>query len=118
LDAEVHHCPDDKHMGGAYSSHGVNRRGLLCQTALIAGLAALATACSALQLGSVGPRQIAVLAPDDGTGPRWDAFRAGLCDLGWREGQNLVSSWRAANGVNDVLNSLAVDLVSQGSMCW
>jgi putative ABC transport system substrate-binding protein len=91
----------------------VNRRVLLRQTAQVAALAALSTACGALHPGSGNPRRLGVLAPDDGTGPRWDAFRAGLRDLGWTEGQTLVSTWRAANGANDALNSLAVELVSQ-----
>jgi putative ABC transport system substrate-binding protein len=67
-----------------------------------------------LHLNSSRPRQLGVLAPDDGTGPRWDAFRAGLRDLGWTEGQNLVTTWRAANGANTALDGLAAELVTLG----
>jgi putative ABC transport system substrate-binding protein len=92
----------------------VNRRGFLRQTALAAGLGTLSAACAALHLNAARPRQLGVLVPDDGTGPRWAAFRAGLHDLGWTEGQNLVSTWRSANGANDALGNLAADLVNLG----
>jgi putative ABC transport system substrate-binding protein len=81
---------------------------------LAAGLATLAAACSGLHLGNTRPRQLGVLAPDDGTGPRWDAFRAGLRDLGWTEGQNLVTTWRTANGANTALDALATELATLG----
>jgi putative ABC transport system substrate-binding protein len=92
----------------------VKRRALLGRTALSAGLVVLAAACSSLHLGGTRPRRLGVLAPDDGAGPRWEAFRAGLRDLGWAEGENLVSTWRAANGENDALNGLATELVGLG----
>jgi putative ABC transport system substrate-binding protein len=37
-----------------------------------------------------------------------------LRDLGWTEGQNLVTTWRAANGANTALDSLAADLATLG----
>jgi putative ABC transport system substrate-binding protein len=92
----------------------VNRRRLLRNTVLAAGLAALSAACGVLHLGRSRPRQLGVLAPDDGTGPRWDAFRAGLRDLGWTEGQNLVTTGRAANGANTTLDGLAAELATLG----
>jgi putative ABC transport system substrate-binding protein len=56
----------------------------------------LTAACGGLHLGSGKPRQLGVLVPDDGAGPRWDAFQAGLRDLGSTESQNVVSTKRAA----------------------
>ncbi|MGH2627232.1 MAG: ABC transporter substrate-binding protein [Anaerolineales bacterium] len=45
-------------------------------------------------------------------GPGLDVFRAGLRDLGWVEGRNLVSEVRAAGGQLDRLPALARELVA------
>jgi len=43
--------------------------------------------------------------------PRLDAFRQGLRELGWVEGQNLVIDYRSAEGKLDRLPDLAAELV-------
>src|SRR5207237_1447124 len=42
--------------------------------------------------------------------PTRDAFREGLRDLGYIEGQNLVVEWRSTNGSEDRLLELAAEL--------
>ena len=67
-------------------------------SASAASVAALSMACVQLNLTARRVWQLGVLASDDGANPRWDAFHAGLGDLGWIEGQNLTTTRRAANG--------------------
>ena len=43
---------------------------------------------------------------------RFQAFRQGLQELGWLEGQNIVIEYRYAEGRLDRLNKLAVELIS------
>ena len=47
----------------------------------------------------------------DRVNPNRDAFRQGLRDLGWIEGQNIVIEYRYAEGKNERLADLAADLV-------
>jgi len=47
----------------------------------------------------------------DRLNPNRDAFRQGLRDLGWIEGQNLQIEYRYAEGKNERLTDLAADLV-------
>src|SRR5262249_55716747 len=42
---------------------------------------------------------------------RFEAFRQGLRDLGYVEGQNIIVEWRSAEGVLDRLPGLAAELV-------
>jgi putative ABC transport system substrate-binding protein len=47
----------------------------------------------------------------DRLNPNRDAFRQGLRDLGWVEGQNIQIEYRYAEGKNERLPDLAADLV-------
>jgi putative ABC transport system substrate-binding protein len=79
----------------------------------LAGALGLANGCGMASLTGSTSRvaRVGVLAFDDGTGPRWDAFRAGLRDLGWIEGQNLSLVIAPANGQADLLPALANQLI-------
>jgi putative ABC transport system substrate-binding protein len=91
----------------------MNRRRFTCLSASAMGLALMSNACGLLGVGAAKVQYIGVLAPDDGTGPRWDAFRARLRDLGWIEGTNLITKLLAANGMAR-LDELVGDLVNLG----
>jgi putative ABC transport system substrate-binding protein len=96
------------------TSHGdVFSRRLLLRCAALAGALGLANGCGLASLQGSPPRiaRVGVLAFDDGTGPRWDAFRSGLHNLGWIEGQNLSLDMAPAYGQTDLLPSLATHLV-------
>jgi putative tryptophan/tyrosine transport system substrate-binding protein len=77
-----------------------------------AGLALL-DACGLLPAATQPGRlaRVGVLAYDDGTGTRWVAFRRGLRELGWIEGQNLTLDWRLADAHGERLPGLAAELV-------
>ena len=92
----------------------VDRRELLRLSASAASVAALSMACVQLNLTTRKVWQLGMLANDDGANPRWDAFHAGLRDLGWIEGQNLTTTRRVANGSTGRLDALASDLASIG----
>jgi putative ABC transport system substrate-binding protein len=76
--------------------------------ASLAGLAlprAGAAAQLAARVGFLSPFSASVAAP-------WhEAFRQGLRELGWTEGQNITVEYRYANGNNDRLPELAAELV-------
>jgi putative ABC transport system substrate-binding protein len=89
-----------------------SRRSLL-RYAAVAGALGLANGCGLASVQGSPPRiaRVGVLAFDDGTGARWDAFRSGLRNLGWIEGQNLSVDVALANGQTDLLPTLATHLV-------
>src|SRR2546426_6446506 len=58
--------------------------------------------------------RIGILTPDpiSARAQLFDAFRQGLRDLGYIEGQNIAIEWRSAEGKLDRLPALAAELVS------
>jgi ABC-type uncharacterized transport system substrate-binding protein len=50
-------------------------------------------------------------SPSSGPTPLRDAFRQGLRDLGWVEGQNLALEYRWAEGQDERLSDVAAELV-------
>ena len=72
----------------------------------------LATVCiaEAQQMGKT-PRIGYLTSALDRVNPNRYAFRQGLRDLGWIEGQNIVIEYRYAEGKNERLADLAADLV-------
>jgi putative ABC transport system substrate-binding protein len=87
--------------GGALVS-GIRRRDFVIL--LGGGAAAWPFAARAQQQGKI--RRIGVI--DDG--PMWNAFREGLRDLGYLEGQNIAFEYRTADGVPEQLAEAATDL--------
>lgn len=47
----------------------------------------------------------------DTPGPQWQAFRDGMRDRGWIEGQNVELEWRGSEGTTDRFPDLAGELV-------
>jgi putative tryptophan/tyrosine transport system substrate-binding protein len=83
------------------------------QGAGVAGLALLA-GCGrwpgqARAPGGTEIRRIGVLG--DSPTARWDAFREGLRELGWVEGQNLAVEYRWSEGNNERYGAVAAELV-------
>jgi len=87
----------------------MNRRSFI--GTVTAGLLAAPLAAEAQPAGKV--YQIGYLSASSGTSnPRnLEAFRQGLRELGWVEGQNIVIEYRWAEGRFDRLPDLAADLV-------
>jgi hypothetical protein len=77
----------------------------------LAGAFAALLAAEAQDAGKV--YRIGLLSPySSAESVSWHrAFRRGLCDLGWIEGQNITIEPRYANGRNDRLPELVADLV-------
>jgi putative ABC transport system substrate-binding protein len=78
--------------------------------ALSAVLLALSFAVEAQQPKKI-PRIGFLVAGGSPDSSRRDAFRQGLRQLGWVEGQNVVIEWRQAEGKLDRLDELATELV-------
>ena len=51
----------------------------------------------------------------DTPGPQWTAFRDGMRERGWIEGQNVEMEWRWSEGTTDRLPDLASELVRLGA---
>jgi len=85
----------------------MNRRGFLTGT----GLAILAAplASEAQQAGQL--RRIGFMAPPAGPIHVEQAFRQGLREHGWIEGQNLAIEWRFAAGKNERFTDFATEFV-------
>jgi len=87
----------------------MDRRAFLCGLTL--GTLAAPLVAEAQQAGK--PIRIGVLTPQSraASTPVWDSFRAGLRELGWEEGKNIVLESRYADGQFDRLPTLAEELV-------
>ena len=88
----------------------MTRRTFLC--GLI--LAALSAPLVAEAQPTGTPVRIGVLSPQsrETSAAGWAAFRQGLRDLGWEEGQNIIIEARFADGKLDRLRNLAEELLS------
>lgn len=76
---------------------------------LVLGAAPLAS--KAQQAGKIPRIGLLSAAPFSSITARTDAFRKGLRDLGYVEGQNILLEWRAADDRGDRLPGLAAELV-------
>jgi putative ABC transport system substrate-binding protein len=86
----------------------MNRRTFLCGLTL--GMLALPVAAEAQQAGKV-PRIGFLFYGSPGPSPELDAFRQGLRELGYIEGQNITIEYRFASGRVGQLPELAAELV-------
>src|SRR5262245_42966493 len=88
----------------------MNRRAFLTGTGAV--LLAARLAAEAQQAGKVS--RIGYLGNGNArsSGPTRDAFRQGLRELGWIEGQNVVIEYRWADGDLNRFPALASDLVA------
>lgn len=83
---------------------------------IVVGVGALAMPAASLAQPQTGKLfRIGLLSPfsPSATASWHQAFRLGLRDLGWIEGQNISIVYRYADGRNDRLPELAADLVHQ-----
>jgi putative ABC transport system substrate-binding protein len=85
----------------------VDRRAFLSTVA--GGLLAAPLAAEAQPAGKV--YRIGYLSPRPGIEPQEEAFRQGLRELGYVEGQNLVIEWRFAKGETVIFPTVAAELV-------
>jgi putative ABC transport system substrate-binding protein len=90
------------------------RREMTARLATIAALVALFSAPLAAQAQSAKVYRVGILgesASDPAEVRIWQAFRLGLRELGWIEGQNIQIESRWAEGNSTLLPGLAADLV-------
>src|SRR5262245_16749520 len=78
--------------------------------ALVLALLATPLAAEAQQTGKVYRIGVLVLAPLSARPQQWEAFRQGLREHGYLEGQNLVLEFRSADGKAERLAELAAGL--------
>src|SRR6266550_1018093 len=84
------------------------------RSVIVAGLAGLVSvsARSFAQRSSAKIPRVGILTPaDSDRTPIFDAFRAGLRDLGYVEGRNIILEFRLARGDSSLLPRLAAELV-------
>jgi putative tryptophan/tyrosine transport system substrate-binding protein len=86
-------------------------------TAVVAVLVAAVAPSFAQQPSGKVPR-VGILTPaDSDRTPIFDAFRAGLRDLGYVEGRNIVLEFRVARGDFSLFPRLATELVGSAGRC-
>src|SRR3954469_16939626 len=92
----------------------LSRRCFIRTSLVLAGAGLLAGCTSVPVLPTSGRRmpRIGFLSPvGAGPGPATDAFLGGLRDLGYVEGQSIAIDWRFAEGQDERLPALALELV-------
>ena len=89
---------------------GLHRRHFLAVTAALLGAPAVTSAVQAARQVRIGVLAIPS-APQ--FAPRTQALRAGLRDLGYIEGKNLIIEFRSADGQYERLAGLAVELIGE-----
>lgn len=89
---------------------GLHRRQFLAVTAALLGAPAVTSAVQAAKQVRIGVLAIPS-APQ--FAPRTQALRAGLRDLGYIEGKNLIIEFRSAEGQYERLAGLAVELIGE-----
>jgi putative ABC transport system substrate-binding protein len=88
----------------------MKRRFVACMTGLVLSIL-IALLAAETQPRSTVPRIGILTTAAEASTPSWEAFRHGLRDLGYVEGQNLVLEYRFAAGQNERLPALAAELV-------
>jgi putative tryptophan/tyrosine transport system substrate-binding protein len=68
---------------------------------------------SAQQPTAKTPRVAVLSLADNPSDPRWEAFRRGLHDLGYAEGENITLEYRLAHGDFALLKQLTKELANQ-----
>jgi len=94
--------------GAIVSGHMISRRGFLAGTVT---LLAAPLAAEAQPTGKVYRIGYLAIASPTASGPSMDAFRQGLREFGWVEGQNVSIEYRFADGETARLPGLAAELV-------
>src|SRR5262249_30186091 len=86
----------------------MNRRDLML---LLAGAITTGRGIRAQQISAKIPR-IGILTVEENDGPKFNGFRAGLRDLGYVEGRNIILEFRFLAGDLSRVRQLAADLVA------
>ena len=80
--------------------------------AVLFGFWALACATPSVAQGTSKVARVGILSPEENDHtPAFVAFREGMRDLGYEEGQSIVLDFRLAKGHNESLGQLATELV-------
>jgi putative ABC transport system substrate-binding protein len=100
--------------GPGHGNFDMRRRAFIT----LLGLTATAAVTSPVRAQRGGPRKIGALFSGIESDPeskmRTAAFRQGLADLGWKEGENIQVEYRWASGRRELIAQYAAELVSLG----